>query len=232
MPSLAAARQPEHLGGSWFASPLAQQLMREEQRQTADLLTSCYGQIGLYARAVENAPADLSGNRLQSVLHLHRESARLAGDLHCRDVELPLLRESVDLVYLLHALEGCAEPHAWLMEIERVLTPEGNLMLVVLNPYSLWRLRWAASGLHAPGAGNCRALLRDTGFEVMQQRGVGPMLPWLREIQWTAGPQSEHRDLLSVWRAGYLIHARKRRRALTPVRPRAAVAFATEMRPG
>lgn len=232
MPSPAAARQPEHLGGSWFASPLAQRLLREEQRQAASLLTSCYGQIGLYARAAENAPADLSGNSLQSVLRVHRDASRLAGDLHCHDVELPFLRESVDMVYLLHALEGCAEPHAWLMEIERVLTPEGNLMLVVLNPYSLWRLRWTASGLRAPGAGSCRAMLRDTGFEVMQQRGVGPMLPWLRDHQWTAGPESEHRDLLSVWRAGYLIHARKRRRSLTPVRPRAAVVFAPGMGPG
>lgn len=232
MPSPAAARQPEHPGGRWFGLPLAQRLLREEQRQAIPLLTSCYGQTGLYARAFETAPAELSGNMLQSVLRLHREPTRLSGDLTCRDVELPLLRESVDLVYLLHALEGCADPLAWLTEIERVLAPEGNLMLVVLNPYSLWRLRWSASGLRAPGAGRCRAMLRDTGFEVMQLRGVGPMLPWLRDHRWIAGPEAGERDLWSVWRAGYLIQARKRRRGLTPVRPRAAVAFAPGMRPG
>lgn len=232
MPATAAARQPDRSDGGWFAAPLAQRLLREELRQTTPMLTSCYGQTGLYLRAAENAPPDLSGNMLQNVLRLHRAATSLGGDLSCDEFELPLLRESVDLVYLLHAVETCAQPQQLLLEIERVLTPEGNLMLVALNPYSLWRLRWARSDLAALGAGTCRSMLRDTGFEVMKHCGLGPTLPWLRDRAVIVESEGVTSDPFSVWRASYLIQARKRRRGLTPVRLRAAVAFEPGMRPG
>jgi SAM-dependent methyltransferase len=233
MPAPAAARQPERSSGGWFATPLAQRLLREEQRFAIPLLTGCFGKSGLYVRCGEAAPAELSGNMLQTVLRLYRDGAHLAGDLRCADASLPLLRESIDLVYLLHAIETCPEPLELLMEIERAMAPEGTLLLVGLNPYSLWRMCWNGLRRPVPGAGRVRALLRESGFEVVQQRGVGPILPWLREQPWIAGPDVGQRDLLSVWRAAYLIQARKRRRGMTPVRPRAgAVAFQAGMRPG
>ena len=222
MPALAAARQPDDPNApGWFSLPLAQRLLREEQRQAAPLLTACYGQVGLYLRGDESAPPELSGNLMQCVLRLHRRTGLLAGDLTCDDNDLPIQRESLDLVYLLHGVEGCAQPRLLFTEIERVLTPEGTLMLVALNPYSLWRARWAGSGLRAMAMGRCRNGLLDAGFEIVQQRGLGPMLPWLRDGLWHAMPDAGEFDLWSVWRASYLIQARKRRRGMTPVRRRA-----------
>jgi SAM-dependent methyltransferase len=221
MPAPVAARQPEGPGARWFARPLAQRLLHEEQRQAIPALTACYGQTGLYLRGAASAPSSLSGNMLQCVLSLHRAGAGFEGDLRCDDAELPLQRESIDLAYLLHAVEGSGDPARLLGEVERVLTPEGNLMLVMLNPYSLWRMRWVGSGLRPLGLGRCRALLRAAGFEVMRYRGLGPMLPWLSAQPWLALPNAGDRDPFAVWRAGYLIQARKRRRTMTPVRPRA-----------
>ena len=232
MPAPAAARQSEAPGVGWFATALAQRLLRVEQHEAIPALTGCFGRHGLYLRCDATAPADLSGNLLQSVLHLHGAHGRLRGDLDCEESALPLQRESADLVYLLHVLESCADPHALMLEIERVLAPDGTLLLVVLNPYSLWRSRWAGSGARPWSFGACRALLRDTGLEVVRHCGLGPVLPWLREgagLSLHAG----QRDPWSVWRAGYLVRARKHRPALTPIRPMpATVAFGSGMRTG
>lgn len=205
---------------------LAQRLLQEEQRQAIPPLTACYGQTGLYIRASAAIAPTLSGNMLQSVHVLHRGVDGLEGEFACRDDALPLLRESVDLVFLLHALEGSPDPVRLLDEIERVLTPEGNLMLVMLNPHSLWRARWLGSGLRSAGVGRTRALLRAAGFEVARYHGLGPVLPWLPARPWLPLPSVGARDPFAIWRAGYLLAARKRRRTLTPVRPRAGVTLA------
>ncbi len=55
--------------------------------------------------------------------------------------ELPFQTESLDLLVLPHALEVCSDPHHLLREAQRVLIPEGKLVVLGFNPWSLWRLR-------------------------------------------------------------------------------------------
>jgi SAM-dependent methyltransferase len=54
---------------------------------------------------------------------------------------LPFPAASLDLVLLPHTLELSADPHATLREVERVLVPEGRVVICGLNPVSLWALR-------------------------------------------------------------------------------------------
>lgn len=54
--------------------------------------------------------------------------------------ELPLLNNSIDLMILPHTLEFEEYPHQILREVERVLMPEGKLVLFTFNPFSLWGL--------------------------------------------------------------------------------------------
>jgi hypothetical protein len=126
MPPPASARQPESHDGGWFATPLAQKLLRREQHEAIPRLTSIYGHTGLYLRCMVDAPAELSGNMLHRLLRLHRDDARLEGDVCCVEHDLPLLRESVDLVYLLHAFEQSPQPQSLLLELERVLGAGGQ----------------------------------------------------------------------------------------------------------
>lgn len=229
MPPSPASRQTEGSGG-WFATPLAQRLMRDEQHQTIPRLTASFGRTGLYLRCAPDAPEELSGNMLQRVLHLHRSEDVLAGDVRCLETQLPLLRESVDLVYLLHAFEAGARPLELLLEIERVLAPEGNLMLVGLNPWSPMRLRWMGSGLRTDSAGRHRARLQDAGFEVVAQQGLGPIWPALAADGDLPAPHRRS-DPCAGLRAGFLLHARKRRAGMTPLRPQ-SVALQAGMRAG
>ena len=55
--------------------------------------------------------------------------------------ELPYESQSIDLIVLPHVLEFAPEPHQILREVERVLIPEGRLIISGFNRASLWGLR-------------------------------------------------------------------------------------------
>jgi ubiquinone/menaquinone biosynthesis C-methylase UbiE len=61
--------------------------------------------------------------------------------LFTHSVALPFAANSLDLVVLPHTLELSLDPHATLREVERVLVPEGRVVISGLNPASLWGLR-------------------------------------------------------------------------------------------
>lgn len=112
---------------------------------------------------------------------------------------LPFPSQSLDLVVMMHALEGSREPHLALREVERVLVPEGRLVVLGFNPASLWGLRhrWRKGGDRPEawiGYGRLRDWLRLLGFEVDAAR-FGLFRPpmsspsWMRRLAWleTAG---------------------------------------------
>lgn len=104
--------------------------------------------------------------------------------LHCEFDALPFPDNSIDLVVLPHALELARDPHHTLREVERVLVPEGRVVIAGFNPASLWGLRQRAGrikrglglgrhgSLYLPRAGEfigywrLRDWLRLLGFEV------------------------------------------------------------------
>lgn len=61
---------------------------------------------------------------------------------------LPFPANSLDLIVLPHALEFNVDPHASLREVERVLVPEGRVVICGLNPASLWGLRQRRAQLY------------------------------------------------------------------------------------
>lgn len=61
--------------------------------------------------------------------------------------ELPFASQSLDLVVLPHVLEFAAEPHQVLREVERVLIPEGQVIICGFNSASLWGARQVAGRL-------------------------------------------------------------------------------------
>ena len=63
---------------------------------------------------------------------------------------LPFANASVDLVLLPHVLEFDAAPHQILREVERVLMPEGQVVVTGFNPFSLWGARRKFSHGNAP----------------------------------------------------------------------------------
>ena len=78
--------------------------------------------------------------------------------------ELPFDSQSIDLVVLPHVLEFAREPHQVLREVERVLIPEGRLIICGFNATSLWGARQAigrmAGRYYLPRSGDFISLSR------------------------------------------------------------------------
>jgi SAM-dependent methyltransferase len=73
-------------------------------------------------------------------------------ELVCAPTSLPIESESTDLLVLAHALEVCQDPHALVREADRILIPEGRLVVVGLNPMSLWSLHRPVASVRFPAA--------------------------------------------------------------------------------
>jgi SAM-dependent methyltransferase len=74
---------------------------------------------------------------------------------------LPFDCRSIDLLVLPHVLDFSRDPHQVLREVERVLMPEGRVVLTGFNPASLWGMRRLARGRdQAPWNGRFLTLQR------------------------------------------------------------------------
>ena len=97
-----------------------------------------------------------------------------------------------------HRLEDCTDPHQLLREVDRVLRPEGRLVVLGINPWSLWGLRqalpgWLGGGFlpHAGaliGAPHVRDWIRLLSFEPDDTVYGGYAWPFLRQ-EWLARSQ-------------------------------------------
>jgi len=63
-------------------------------------------------------------------------------------LQVPLANQSLDLLVLPHALELTDDPRHVLREVERVLVPEGRVVICGLNPVSLWGMRQRRARLY------------------------------------------------------------------------------------
>jgi SAM-dependent methyltransferase len=107
--------------------------------------------------------------------------------------ELPFASASIDLVVMPHILEFAQEPHQVLREVDRVLVPEGHVVITGFNPASLWGLRQGMTRLgmsnYLPRSGQFIALprlkdwLKLLSFEVNRGR-FGCYAPWARSDRW------------------------------------------------
>lgn len=125
--------------------------------------------------------------------------------LYAEPLALPFAPQSLDLLVLPHALEASPDPHAVLREAERVLVPEGRVVIIGFNPLSAWGVhvlraqlcaRWGGdgrsnlpSGLQLVGAPRVRDWLRLLNFEVESARfgGYVPAVSssaWLERWRW------------------------------------------------
>ncbi len=139
----------------WLASPAGLQLIEWERRQVGLAVGDIFGyyavQLGFFGLDA------LEDNRMPSRIrvgtrHEPRGDAAPAADLLVDGFdELPFETGSVDLVVIAHQLEYADNPHRVLREIDRILRPEGRLVVIGLNPASLWGVHRMLTGRGAAG---------------------------------------------------------------------------------
>jgi SAM-dependent methyltransferase len=89
---------------------------------------------------------------------------------------LPFPERSLDLVVLPHTLELAGDPHRTLAEVERVLMPEGRVVILGFNAASLWGLRQRVGQMRRRIGGKAGLFLPRPGEFI----GYWRLRDWLR----------------------------------------------------
>jgi SAM-dependent methyltransferase len=124
----------------WLVTPPGQYLLAWEQAQLDRVVADLFGFHALQLGLPELDA--LRGNRMpHHWLASDSATQPRAAALYCDTDALPFPERSLDLVVLPHTLELARDPHLTLAEVERVLIPEGRVVILGFNPASLWGLR-------------------------------------------------------------------------------------------
>ncbi|MCK4709572.1 MAG: methyltransferase domain-containing protein [Gammaproteobacteria bacterium] len=172
----------------WYQSPLGHYLIEQIKSRLDSVLSTSFGYYAVQLGA-ENLSAELMQNC--RINHVFRMGQSLAGEHQAQDVlidakSLPVASDSIDMVILMHAISQAQDPHAILREVNRVLIPDGKLIIIDFNPVSLWGLRHLLQAWldEAPWAGHyyTASRLKDwanlLGFEQLHHYKCGYVLPF------------------------------------------------------
>lgn len=246
----------------WFQTPAGRYLLDWERKRVDAAVVDMFGY-----HALQLGVPELDGLRANRMPHQwlasetppddrddgdQAQSPRKQAAVLCDFSALPFPAASLDLVLLPHALEFSTDPHAALREVERVLVPEGRVVICGLNPASLWGLQqrrghlyrkmgfghlFLPSGGEFIGYWRLRDWLRLLGFDVevgefgCYRPGVASE-KWLQRFEWMdkAGAR-----WWPIFGAAYFLVAVKRVRGVrllgpawktAPVSPRKSVSVA------
>jgi SAM-dependent methyltransferase len=212
---------------AWFETSLGAALLELEQRVLGDALGDVFGfellQLGRWG-----AGADLcAGARTQHHCVLAPDAVGPAA-IRAEFAALPVASASIEAVLLPHTLEYAPQPHGLLREVERVLTGEGHVLVCGFNPFGPWGVRHLASRGRFPppterliGERRLRDWLVLLGFEVVHAQRYLFVPPWQQRLSARSRAWLESRGprFAAPLAGAYLVKARKRVRALTPIRP-------------
>ena len=171
----------------WLTTPPGEYLLAWEHAQFNEAVSDIFGyhalQLGLPELdtlqtnrmphqwlALQSAPpaADTSNETT-----LKSSSSRPRAALMTDSCALPFAENSLDLVVLPHTLEQSHDPHASLREVERVLVPEGRVVISGLNPASLWGMRQSRGHFY-----------RRLGYDDMFLPELGEFIGYWRLRDW------------------------------------------------
>lgn len=117
----------------WFNTEPGQSILTVERSLVDQALKNCFG-YHLLQLSVSRELQLFDDCRVQS---RHRCHPLGDSDARCEFDQLPLATDSLDAVILHHAHEFVSNPHGVLREMQRVIIPHGQLIVVGFNPWSL-----------------------------------------------------------------------------------------------
>lgn len=219
----------------WLQSDLGEQFIQSERQQLDELLPDLFGFYLLQVGQLGNVDL-LSASRVSHckvIMGLLPDDLSQQGAFQGQSWALPIKSDSIDVIVLPHTLDFSLYPHEVLREIERVLIPEGQVVITGFNPISLWQfwrwvLRWRKQ---PPWCGHffttmrLRDWLKLLGFDVTHKRHFFHRPPikkkaFMRRLMFM---EKLGQKLWPVTGAGYVLVARKRVETLTPIKPRLEV---------
>jgi SAM-dependent methyltransferase len=216
----------------WLQTPMGQYLLQWERAQVDRAVADVFGYHALQLGWPDVAA--LQANRMphQWLAVAHESQSSSAQAVLVTDfAALPFAEASLDLLVLPHTLEFSTDPHATLREAERVLVPDGRIVICGLNPTSLWGWRqrraritrgmgvghlYLPAGSELIGYWRLRDWLRLLSFEV-ESGSFGCYRPavrssaWLERMAWMDTLGARYWPILG---AAYCVTAVKRVRGM------------------
>lgn len=175
--------QPQTLN-SWYQSPLGIHLLEQIKFRLDTVLSTSFGYYALQLGCVKQSSWLMEQCRINNVFCLGQGEGE--HQVLIDSSSLPVASDSTDLVVLMHALSQSKDPHAILREVNRVLIPDGKLIIIDFNPVSFWGLRHLLQGWldEAPWSGHyyTSRRLKDwanlLGFDQLHHYQCGYALPF------------------------------------------------------
>ena len=139
MPTLKLSRQKPHparqyaLLESWFDTDRGGRLLAAETELVSESLSQAFGYF-LLQLSVDSRASLYGDCRVQRKYTAHPFSKQ--ADVQCTAEYLPFANESVDAVILHHVQEFSEDPYQLLREVQRVVVPHGQVVIVGFNPLS------------------------------------------------------------------------------------------------
>jgi SAM-dependent methyltransferase len=120
---------------SWYARDYGQCLLATTREAVDGILDTAFG-YHLLQTGCTRGHALFSNSPINHRIYAAEKAGAGINLLALAD-ELPLESDSIDTVIAHHTLDFTDNPHQVLREIQRVLTPQGQLLLIGFNPHSL-----------------------------------------------------------------------------------------------
>ena len=215
----------KQIESSWRQSALGQYIQSQEQTFFNQKVSDIFGFNALQLGMLES-------DFLQSSRIPHKiKASEYQGDICCDVEQLPIASNTIDLMLLPHVLDFSGYPQQALRESERVLVPEGHLVLTGFNPMSFWGLRRFMSKRCAASTSLWHAhffsplrikdWLHLLGFEVVSMQMICHQMPfqnyrWLKRFEWL---ESVAQKLWPMLGGGYCIVAKKRIVGMRVIKP-------------
>jgi len=215
---------------AWYLSSLGRELAEQEEQCLERMLRDTFGYYllqvgggGCLAEAVR-----VSRIRERILLPAAAVPQTLGLQAVAAPHHLPVASDSVDVVVLPHTLEFSVDARQVLREAERVLIPEGRLVVIGFNVLSMWgawslvrrgrgRMPWCGKFLTPFRIGDWLSLL---GFDVEMKEMMMFRPPWRRALpQQFSIFDTLGRRFWPLLGGVYAIRAVKRVSTLTPLRP-------------
>ena len=218
----------------WYREPLGQMVLQSELELMGQLLP---GMFGYHLLQLGDAMGEvlLSESRISHRMVMSEAYSEVTADSQSEYLcgstgQLPLATDSLDVVVLPHVLEFENEPHQVLREVERVLIPEGYLVILCFNPWSLFGLRRLLQGwrAEAPWSGHLYTpwRLKDwlslLGFDTVLLRHYfhRPPLQHPATLERLGRMENLGQRFWRPFGGAYVLVARNRVATMTPIKPR------------
>jgi SAM-dependent methyltransferase len=214
----------------WYRSPLGRNVARIETACVQRLLNTTFGYYLVQIGPTEIFRDALAESRIRHRVLLHSEPSSGHDGLEILGLEtqLPLASDSIDAILLPHTLDFTDDPRQILREVERVLIPDGRVIILGFNAMSAWGLWGLLLGARGrmPWCGRFRIRsqvedwLATAGFAIESREHL-LFCPPLRNAH---GPrcapiESLGRRFWPMLGGVYVIRAVKRVTTLTPLKP-------------